>query len=218
MSKLIVIDGLDGSGKATQTDLVAKYLNQKGEPTKIITFPHYSSRSSELVKMYLAGEISKDPNDVNAYAAASFYAADRYISFTKSWHLDYEAGTTILCDRYVSSNLIHQMVKLDQKEWDTFIHWLHDYEFEKLGLPVPQLVIYLDMDPTVSQKLIENRYQGDTTKKDIHETNLEYLKACREAALYAARRLGWHVIHCSDGETPYTIEQISETIKQTIER
>lgn len=216
MDRLIVIDGLDGSGKATQTALLADALKNQDVSVKQITFPNYQSRSSELVKMYLSGEISTDPNQVNAYAAASFYAADRYISYLTDWREDYEDGVVILSDRYVSSNAIHQMVKLDASEWDLFLDWLFDYEYEKLGLPEPDRTLYLDMDPVVSQSLMQQRYQGDESKKDIHESNFPYLLKCREAALYAATRLGWTVISCSKGNKPYSIEEIAKMIRKEI--
>lgn len=213
---LIVIDGLDGSGKATQTALLAEYFQSKGIPVRQVTFPDYNSRSSELVKMYLNGEISNNPEDINAYGAAGFYASDRYISYLTDWGKDYQRGTLILCDRYVSSNAIHQMVKLQEKDWDSFLDWLQDYEYDKLGLPRPEQILYLDMHPDVSQKLLSARYQGDNSKKDIHESNLNYLLNCRKAALYAAEKLGWTVIPCSDSQQPYTIETISEQIKRII--
>ncbi|MDE5600845.1 MAG: deoxynucleoside kinase, partial [Oscillospiraceae bacterium] len=166
MKKLIVIDGLDGSGKATQTDLLTKKLTDVGKDIVKITYPNYENKSSALVKMYLNGEISDNPSDINAYAAASFYACDRYIGYQTEWKNDYLNGKIIIADRYVSSNAIHQMVKLPMHEWDDFLKWLYDYEFVKLGLPREDKLIYLDMDPLISQKLINSRY-GKEDKKDI---------------------------------------------------
>lgn len=216
MGELLVLDGLDGSGKATQTALLADWLRGKGCALRQLTFPNYQSRSSELVKMYLAGEISQDPNAVNAYAAASFYACDRYINYKTDWEQDYLADTLILCDRYVSSNAVHQMVKLDQSEWEGFLLWLDDYEYNKLGLPRPDQVLYLDMQPDVSQHLLRRRYTGDESRMDIHESNVSYLLHCRTAALFAAKRLGWTIIPCSDQQQPYPIEQIAQQIQQAI--
>lgn len=216
MGKIIAIDGLDGSGKATQTALLTNHLKNIGVPVRQITFPNYESRSSELVKMYLNGEIFSNPNEINAYAAASFYAADRYISYQTDWARDYKSGTTILCDRYISSNAIHQMVKLEKSQWDEFLDWLYDYECDKLGLPLPNQTIFLDMPPEVSQELLLKRYEGDNTKKDIHENDFKYLLSCRQAALFTADKLGWDIISCAENGYPYDIETISKKIIECI--
>lgn len=210
--KLIVLDGLDGSGKSTQFELIQKKLNACNVPVKAISFPDYEQPSSALVKMYLNGEFSKNAEDINAYAASSFYAVDRYASYKLFWEKNYLDGDLILASRYVSSNAIHQMVKLPKEEWKSFLVWLWDYEHNKLGLPEADLVLFLDMPVAVSQKLMTERYHGDETKKDIHEANLHYLDACRESALFAAKEKGWQIISCSDGDEPYSIEKISEEI------
>lgn len=206
--KLIVIDGLDGSGKATQTELLRQALENQGIAVRKVSFPNYESPSSALVKMYLGGEFAQDAEEVNAYAASSFYAVDRYASYKMDWGKDYAAGTVILCDRYATSNLIHQMTKLPKEAWEGFVTWHADFEYDKLGLPRPNQVIYLDMDPDVSQKLMLARYAGNTSKKDIHEKDVAYLKHCRETALFAARHEGWKVIECSEGGQPLSIEAI----------
>ncbi len=211
MKKLIVIDGLDGSGKATQTDLLKKKLTNVGKDIVKITYPNYENESSVLVKMYLNGEISDNPSDINAYAAASFYACDRYIGYQTEWKNDYLDGKIIIADRYVSSNAIHQMVKLPMHEWDDFLKWLYDYEFVKLGLPREDKLIYLDMNPLISQKLINSRY-GKEDKKDIHEKNIKYLLNCQKAAHYAAKKLGWYILKCDDGKCPLSIAKIEAEI------
>lgn len=216
--KLIVIDGLDGSGKSTQLELVEKRLRQMGRKIKTISFPDYESPSSALVKMYLGGEFSDNPDDVNAYAASSFYAVDRYASFMKHWKKDYQDGMIILAARYVSSNAIHQMVKLCESEFDEYLQWLFDYEHSKLGLPEADRVIFLDMPTGISQKLLSKRYHGDEAKKDIHEADVEYLVKCRRAALYASEKLGWSVIPCSDGEEPLSVDKISDAVMSEIEK
>lgn len=216
--KLIVIDGLDGSGKSTQLELVEKILADNGCKIRTISFPDYESPSSALVKMYLKGEFSDTPDDVNAYAASSFYAVDRYASYMKDWKKDYEDGAVILAARYVSSNAIHQMVKLEESGFDEYLDWLFDYEHSKLGLPEADKVIFLDMPTEISQKLLSKRYNGDETKKDIHEADTGYLVKCRKAALYAADKLGWSVIPCSDGENPLGVEEISERVMNEISK
>lgn len=215
--KLIVLEGLDGSGKATQAKLLAEHLAAQGVPVQKITFPDYASDSSALVKMYLAGQFGQHPDDVNAYAASSFYAVDRYASYKTSWGSFYEQGGVIIADRYTTSNAVHQCSKLPQKQWEEYLHWLFDYEFRLLGLPAPDRVIYLQVDPAVSQRLMTQRYHGDESKKDIHEADFSYLMSCREAALYAAKRFDWQVIECCDGENPLPIEQISQMIWEKVE-
>ncbi len=214
--KIIVIDGLDGSGKSTQFEIVRKNLERLGHSVKAISFPDYDSPSSALVKMYLAGEFSDNPDDVNAYAASSFYAVDRYASFRKCWKQDYDSGKIILAARYVSSNAIHQMVKLSENEYDDYLDWLYDYEHKKLGIPRADKVIFLDMPVEVSQKLLSKRYNGDESRKDIHESDVEYLLKCRKSALYAAKKLNWNVIECSDGNIPYSVKSISDSIMKEI--
>ncbi|MBP1560830.1 MAG: deoxynucleoside kinase [Oscillospiraceae bacterium] len=211
MGKLIVIDGLDGSGKSTQFDILKETLSEKYS-VKAISFPDYDNPSSSLVKMYLNGELSADASGVNAYAASSFYAVDRYASYKMFWEENYKNGDLIFASRYVSSNAIHQMVKLPENEWDGYLQWLSDYEYAKLGLPEPNLVIFLDMPTDISQKLLSARYNGDESRKDIHESDLQYLRACRRSALYAAEKLGWRVVECSDGEKPLAVEEISKKL------
>ena len=217
MGKLMVIDGLDGCGKSTQLSLLDEYLCARGTAYKQISFPDYDQPSSALVKMYLGGELGGSAAAVNAYAASSFYAVDRYASYTRFWREDYENGTPIVAARYVTSNAIHQMTKLPQEEWDAFLEWLEDYEYTKLGLPKPDAVVFLDMPIEVSQRLMEQRYDGDNEKKDIHERDLSYLYRCREAALYAAKRKGWRVLACSDGESPLPIEVIRNQLVAAFE-
>ena len=165
--KLIVIDGLDGSGKATQSKLLARRLNDMGYKARTISFPDYESDSSALVKMYLGGKLGSSPDDVNAYAASTFYAVDRVASYINTWHSDYESYDYIIADRYTTSNIIHQMAKVAESERDSYIDWLFDFEYHRLELPAPDMVIFLDVDPAISQKLIDGRYGGDESKKDV---------------------------------------------------
>ena len=165
--------------------------------------------------MYLGGDFGSQPEDVNVYAASSFYAVDRYASYRRHWQTDYEAGTLILADRYTTSNAVHQAVKLPEAEWKDYLQWLSDYEYQKLGIPRPDSVIFLDMPVEVSQKLMTARYGGEEGKKDVHEANVRYLHACRKAALFAAKELGWSVVTCAEGGSPLPIEQIhAEIIKK----
>ena len=210
--RFIVIEGLDGSGKATQTELLRAYLTEKGENVIKLSFPDYESPSSALVRMYLGGELGESASSVNAYAAAAFYTVDRAASFLKYWKQDYENGAFILADRYAQSNIIYQMSKLPGDEWNSFIEFQQDFEYKKIGVPEPDAVIYLDVEPEVSQKLLLNRYKGDDAKKDLHEKDLSFLLSCRRSALYAAEKLGWRVISCTSGGNMRTVEEISADI------
>lgn len=218
IGKLIVIEGLDGSGKATQTALLCRKLNECGKKYRKLSFPNYDSPSSALVKMYLGGEFSHSAGDVNAYAAASFYSVDRCASFLKDWKNDYDNGMLFIADRYSTSNVIYQMSKQSRDEWDSFIEWLDDFEYGKLQVPKPDLVIYLDMSVDVSQKLLSARYSGDESKKDIHESNVEFLRQCSISANFAAKKLGWNVVRCDDGIAPLKAEDISESIFNIVKK
>lgn len=208
----MVIDGLDGCGKSTQLDLLNKALEAEGVQYHQISFPDYSQPSSALVKMYLGGELGGSPAEVNAYAASSFYAVDRYASYKCFWREDYENNVPIIAARYTTSNAIHQMTKCPENEWDTYLEWLEHYEYELLGLPRPNKVIFLDMPLEVSQKLLEKRYDGDCGKKDIHERDTSYLVNCRKAALFAAEKLGWIVVPCSKDGEPLPMGEIHKCL------
>ena len=217
MSKMIVIEGLDGSGKATQAARLSDYLRKSRDAIiRQVSFPDYDAPSSALVKMYLAGEFGTKASDVNAYAASSFYAVDRYASFKKDWEKDWRSGI-IIADRYTTSNAIHQCSKLEKEEWELYLEWLFKYEYELLGIPAPDMVIYLHVDPEVSQRLLADRYKGDLTKKDIHEKDVEYLKKCQEAAMYCSRKLGWKVVDCAENGEMRSIESIQYDIQKLVD-
>ncbi len=200
MGRLIVIDGLDGSGKGTHSKLVCARLNELGIPAERISFPDYESPSSALLQMYLHGDFGHHAADVHAYAASVFFAADRFAGFRTKYQKLYDEGVILVADRYTTSNIVHQMSKLPQEEWDEFIAWLTDLEYGKFELPKPDAVIYLDMKPEISQALIERRYRGDLSKKDIHELDVDYLKRSRDCALYVGERLGWRMTPMYDAQ------------------
>lgn len=213
MGKLIVIDGLDGSGKATQAELLFNKLKNIDEKTIKLSFPNYSDESSALIKMYLAGNFGSNPEEVNPYAASSFYAVDRYASYKKYWEKKYLSGYNIICDRYVTSNIIHQMAKLKNTEWEYFVNWVEDYEYNKLKLPKPDKVIYLDVDLAISQNLIKKRCDLKKIKKDIHEKDIFYLERCKQAADYISELEKWNVINCCNNNgNMYDVEFINEQI------
>ena len=211
--KLIVIDGLDGSGKATQSGLLAEAMarhNPRG--ARLVSFPDYESPSAALVKMYLAGEFGQRAGDVNAYAASSFYAVDRYASYKEDWGGAYEAGELILANRYTTSNAVHQASKLPSGERDSFLAWLFDLEYGRLGLPKPDLVIYLDLPSEMSEQMLRRRQEETGTQADIHEQDAAYLRHCRENAREIASSLGWRQVHCAPEGVLRTPEDIHEEV------
>lgn len=215
--KLIVLDGLDGSGKSTQFTLLHQFLKHQNISVRSVSFPDYESPSASLVKMYLNGDFSNTPGGVNAYAASSFYAVDRYANYRLYWEKAYQNGDCILASRYVTSNAIYQMGKLPKAEWDVYLDWLASYEYDKLGLPKPDLVVYLDMPVSVQQKLLEKRYHGDMTKKDLHEADITFQLQCQEAAYYAAKKWKWVILPCSAAEQPLSIETIQAALQQQVQ-
>lgn len=210
---MLVLDGLDGCGKTTQSQRLAQRLEEKFPGrVHLISYPDYESPSSALVRMYLGGEFSAHPDGVNAYAASTFYAVDRYAGFVRQWGEWYRKGHLILAARYTTSNAIHQMGKLPRQQWSGFLDWLEDFEYQKLGLPKPDLVCYLEMDRKVSEQLLEHRYQGDESKRDIHERDRAYLEQCRISADYAAEHWNWRRVACCQKGQVLGVEQITQTL------
>jgi dTMP kinase len=216
--KLYVIEGVDGSGKATQTELLYQALLAEGKPVRKVSFPDYDSPSSSLIKMYLNGEFGTDPQSVNAFATSVFFAVDRFASFRKDWQEFYEDGGIIIADRYVTSNLVHQAGKIsDAAEKERYIQWLSDLEYNIFGLPKPDCVIFLDMPPAYSLKLRQQRNelkQGLTA--DIHEADQTYLQNAYENAIGIAKHQEWHTISCVTDDNIRTIEDIHDEILRTI--
>lgn len=212
MGKLIVIEGLDGSGKSTQLELLKKSLEDKNIDFKSVSFPDYDSDSSALIKMYLNGEFGTKPGDVNAFASSVLYTVDRFASFKKNWGDYYNGGGLIVAGRYTTSNAVHQTSKLEKDKWKSFLDWLYDFEYNKVGIPKPDKVIFLDMPVEVSQKLLTGRYKGDNSKKDIHEGDVDYLRKCRDAAYFTAEYSDWTVISCAENGEARKIEDIAKDI------
>lgn len=196
MNNLIVIEGLDASGKNTQARLLYEFLVSQNIKSKHISFPDYSHPTSVLAKMYLDSEFGSDPFAINAYAASSFYSVDRIASYIKFWKTNYTNGEIIVSDRYTTSNALYQMPKIPKDHWEDYLNWLYDYEYDKLGLPRPNIVIYLHMPIYKSQHLMNERYFGDNFKKDMHEMNVDFLEKCEKAAGYVLKRDGWKVVKC----------------------
>lgn len=210
--KLIILEAGDASGKATQTRLLYDRLVKEGYPVRQVEFPDYAAESSVLVRMYLSGAFGRQAGAVDAYAASTFFAVDRYASYRLKWGTHYENGGIVLADRYTTSNMVHQSVKLrDVVDRAAYIEWLQDFEYDKLGLPRPDGVIFLDMDPAVSDRLLSARAKGEGGS-DIHERDREYLHRCHAAYQALAARFGWRRVLCSEDGEPRPVEIIAAKV------
>ena len=205
---LIVIEGTDGSGKETQARLLCQALEKKGLSVNFLSFPCYGTPACDPVEMYLGGKFGKKPEDVSPYAASVMYAIDRYASFKTKWAATYEKGEIFVADRYTTSNAVHQAAKLPPEERAAYLKWLYDIEYNKIGIPSPDLVVYLDLTPEASGKMLKERSGKPGVQHDIHETNGEFLRKSRENALGIARDSGWEVVTAGDKNGPYTKETI----------
>ena len=215
MGRLLVIEGVDGSGKATQSARLAERLRQEGTAPITLTFPDYDSDSSVIVKKYLAGDFGKNASDVTPKVASTFFAMDRFVSFKTKWQKSYEEGRVIIADRYTTSNMIHQASKLDTlAQKDEFLNWLEDFEYNLYSLPRPDLTIFLDVPEDVGALLCRNRANkitGDAAL-DIHESDREYIKKSYENAKFIAKKYGWKIIDCVKNGEMRSIEDIHEEI------
>lgn len=201
MGKLIVFEGTDGCGKTTQFALLGKRLKSLHVDFRTMDFPQYSEPSSALIRMYLGGEFGSRPSDVNAYAASTFYAVDRYASYRKVWGEYYNKGGLMLSNRYTTSNAVHQASKEPDGRREAFFRWLYTFEYEHLELPVPDIVLYLDVPTELTGQMLRHREEQTHTHADIHEQNMDYLRLCRKTGLEAARFYGWKIINCAqDGK------------------
>ncbi|MBQ3470984.1 MAG: deoxynucleoside kinase [Clostridia bacterium] len=215
MGILIAIDGVDASGKQTQTELLAARLKEEGKNIEQVSFPAYDNPSSTLVKMYLNGDFGSHPSDVNAYATSVLFASDRFATFRTKWGKDYAEGKIIIADRYVSSNLIHQASKIDDlTEKDKFLTWLDDLEHNVFGLPRPDITIFLDMPPEYGARRMADRLNKSTggEQKDIHESDRDYLEKSYKNAVYVAENFGWQRISCVEDGRIRAIEDIHNDI------
>ena len=212
MGKLIVFEGTDGSGKSTQFSLLTKRLRAEQVEFRTMVFPQYSEPSSALIRMYLGGEFGTKPSDVNAYAASTFYAVDRYASYQKVWKTYYRQGGLILSDRYTTSNAVHQASKEPPERREELFRWLQDFEYNRLELPRPDIVIYLDVPTELTGEMLRKRENRTHTHADIHEQNMDYLRQCRAVGMDAATHYGWTVIHCARNGKMRSIEEIHQEI------
>lgn len=219
MGVLIAIDGVDASGKQTQTELLVKRLLDEGIDVRQVSFPAYDNPSSTLVKMYLNGDFGDKPSDVNAYATSVLFASDRFATYRTDWGHDYDGGKIIIADRYVSSNLIHQASKIDDyTKKDEFLTWLDNLEYGVFSLPRPDATIFLDMPPEYGAELMKNRRNKatDGEVKDIHESDYAYLEKSYKNAVYVAEKFNWKRIKCVENGTVRPVEDIHEDIYGTV--
>ncbi len=218
MGKLIVLEGTDGSGKSTQLRMLAERLQRDGIGFRRLQFPQYQEPSSALIRMYLGGEFGENPGDVNAYAASTFYAVDRYASYVKDWRPFYLQGGLVLSDRYTTSNAVHQAGKVPEAERSAFLRWLYDLEYVKMGLPQPDLVLWLNMPVEHTLRLLREREGRNRTSADIHEKNEGYLECCHRMAAAAAEFYHWTAIDCVSDGCVRPAEDIAAEIYAHIQR
>ena len=210
--KLIVFEGTDGSGKATQSKLLLERLQREGFDCRPLTFPRYGKPSAAPLEEYLHGAYGSHPEAVNAYAASTFFAVDRYASYQQDWGKYYESGGILVADRYTTSNAVHQASKLPEGERQAFLKWLFDFEYRLLQLPEPTLVFYLDVPTEITEKMMRCREAQTNTTADIHEQDDGYLRACRRAAQKTAEECAWHCIDCSQNGEMRNAGDIHEEI------
>ena len=214
--KLIVMEGIDGSGKSTQYRKLCERLTADGTAFRHIVFPRYNEESSALIRAYLGGQFGDRPGDVNAYAATTFFAVDRFASYKTDWGAYYQSGGLVLSDRYTTSNACHQGSKVPEEERQHYLDWLYDFEFRVMELPKPDLVIYLDIDVETARRQMEQRQNATDTKADIHEKDFQYLAECLTAGHYAADHYGWTRIRCVEQGQMRSIEAIHEDVYRAV--
>jgi len=214
--KLIILEGIDGSGKSTQYRLLCRRLAGEGRQFRELIFPRYDNDSSALIRMYLGGQFGEKPSDVNAYAASTFYAVDRIASYLTDWKAYYNGGGLILSDRYTTSNAVHQGAKVPAEQQTAYLDWLYDFEFRLLELPKPDLVLYLAIDLETSQRQMAERQKRTHTTGDIHEKDAAYLQSCLRSGDLACSHLGWRRVDCVRGGAMRSVEDIHQELYETV--
>ena len=216
MGKLIVFEGIDGSGKSTQFELLCARLTLDNRDFMRLRFPRYNKPSSALLKMYLDGEFGDGPDAVNAYAASSFFAVDRFASYKQDWGGYYRGGGLVLTDRYTTSNAIHQGAKLPPEQREAFFKWLYEYEFNLIGLPAPDMVIFLDIEAAQAARRLHSRQVETDTTGDIHEKDIVYLEQCSQCGKQAAILYEWQKISCFQNDHARGENELHEDIYEII--
>ncbi len=219
--KFIVIDGTDGSGKATQTQMLVARLENFGYQVAMVDFPQYGEKSASLVEKYLNGEYG-EADEVGPYRASIFYACDRYdASFKiKKW---LNEGKIVIANRYVTANMGHQGGKIaNPLSRKNYFSWLYALEYEIFNIPKPDLNIILHVDAAVAQKLVDQKGHRDYingTKRDIHEADINHLRRAEQVYLEIARTFpGFTLIECTRGSQIMEKEEIHNLVWQEISR
>ncbi len=212
--KFIVIDGTDGSGKKTQTDLLYDYLKNNGYQVEKISFPSYGTPSAYFVESYLGGKYGSTANETGAKLTSLFYALDRYDKkFIIKQMLS--EGKVVIADRYVTANMGHQGSKTDnQAEMEEYFHWLYDLEYNICQIPKPDINVLLHVSSDINAQLITDR--GNT--KDLHEKDPEHLKRAEMAYLTMAKLFPKEMtlIECVKDNQIMSREEIHELIKAKV--
>lgn len=215
--KIIVIEGIDGSGKQTQSKLLTKYLESKNKSVTMQSFPNYESQSTGPVKLYLGGELSKTAEEITAYQSSVLFAVDRFCTM-KILLQKIPKDSIIVFDRYVSSNMLHQGGKIESREkLVEFLNWLDSFEYNTMDLPKPDMVFFLDMPPVKSMELAHQRSELKAgTKEDIHEKDKNHLLHAYNAGKFIAEKYKWNIINClnSKGELRSAEEINGEIIEK----
>lgn len=217
--KLIVVDGGDGSGKNTQTNLLVRKLEEKGVAVKKLDFPQYDTFFGKLISSYLNGEFGS-LEDLNPKIPSLFFALDRFSQKEriKKW---LDEGYNVVLDRYVESNLAYQSAKLKESEREKFIRWINQLEYDELNVPKADIIIYLHVPVEVSEELIKTRPDKDYIKdkrKDIHENDISYLKQVEKNYLNLAKQKSWVVVECVENGNLLSIGEIFNKIFNIISK
>ena len=217
--KLIVIEGAcDGIGKSTQYDLLYKRLEKDNYKLVKHHFPSYNTTEGALVEKYLRGEFG-NPKDISPYFINSLYAVDRAATWKDSLEKEYDEGKIILLDRYTTSSLIYQASTIeDLDERKKFIDYVVDFEYDKLGIPEPDKVLFLHAPFDLVTKLRNERKQNEGITNDIHERDIEFMKNVYDNAMFLADYLNWDKIKCNDNDKMRSIEDIHEEAYQKIKK
>ena len=209
MGKLIVIEGVsDGVGKTTQIKELYNKLVESGKKVVYHHFPSYGSVGASLVEEYLKGNLGKREG-IGPYAISSFYAMDRFYVYHNELKKALNEGKIVLLDRYTTSNLIYQGSFFEDK--DEFLDYVTDYEYNKLGLKKPDLVIFLKLDKSIAKELRKNR-DTDGVEGDINEKDTVFLDKVYDNSLYVADKYDFKVIECSKDGVLRSIDDISREV------
>lgn len=216
--KLIVIEGAcDGIGKSTQYELLKSNLINKGYEIYFHHFPSYNTYQGKPVENYLEGKFGK-PSELSPYFINSLYAVDRAITWNEELKNEYESGKIIVLDRYTTSSIIYQSALIgDIEERKRFIDYIIDFEYEKIGIKKPDMVIFLKASFDNVQNLINQRNDNDGVKNDIHERDISFMKKVYDNAIFVSNYLNWTIIDCNDNNRLRSIEDIQTDLLTSVE-